>query len=229
MNVALLVFAIIQQAQPAPEAPLPPMINEPSGLSASPANDAYYQEAPRPTPDAQRAIHAFGRCAAGNSAVLAAETLKRDFTSRRYRSGIDRIVRANVSCYRNQGRMAFSPLLLAGSLAEHLLERSGEPVNVMLARAAQNTTAAPYTAGDRIVLCAVRSLPDATAALLQSDPASQEEAAAADALQPALNLCAGNGPRLDATDAGLRAMIATAAYRTVHGGEQRASATSDER
>jgi hypothetical protein len=113
--------------------------------------------------------------------------------------------------------LAFSHLLLTGAMAEHLLEQSGEPVNVLLARSLQRPAAPPFSPSDRIATCVVRSVPDQAASLLASEPASAEEAAAVATLRPAIGLCSGAGPRIEATDAGLRAILSAAAYRSVFG------------
>lgn len=213
-----ILFALALAAQPAPapaaERPLPSDFPPPRELTA--AHDIFYQEEDRQLrPAAHMEIHAFGRCAASNSPEIASRMLRQDFTSQAYRSSIRQLSRNNEGCFRRRGRMQFAPLLLAGAVAEAFLVRTETPLNVRLARAAAGPATPAFSPSDRVAICTVRSMPDQVAVLLAATPASADEEEAARALAPAVQLCAQGGPQVRATTPGLRAIIATAAFRTV--------------
>ena len=174
---------------------------------------------PPSPPEARRAAQDFGRCIADRSPELAAEMLTIDFTTRAYRSRLDRLLRSNATCLRPRGRMRTSRLLVAGAIAETLVERDGDPVNVRLARAATRAAIPARSPSDRVAICTVRSAPDEVGALFATEVASEAETAAARALEPVATLCSASGPVLETTPAGLRAMLATAAFRSVWNGE----------
>lgn len=167
---------------------------------------------------ARRTMHAFGACAADQSAEKASETLVMDFTTSSYRLALRNLGRANESCLRN-GRMRAGGLLFAGAMAERLLMKDAVALNVRLARAAAGPAPTPRTRSDRVAICVVRSAPDDVAKLFAAPVASEEEAAAARALNLPATLCAEGGPQVEASVDGLRAMLATAAFRTVQAGE----------
>jgi len=172
---------------------------------------------PPPTAEARAAIHAFGRCVARHSPALAAETLAGDFTTRAYRSRLRVLARVNESCFRERGSMRSDPLLFAGAIAEALLADDPAALNVRLARAATGPATPAWSPTDRIAICVVRSVPDDVARLFAAGVASAAETAAMDAIEPVLSACNRTGRPLAVSHAGLRAMLATAAFRSVRG------------
>ena len=180
------------------------------------ANHAFFNADLPPLTEQERdTIQAFGQCVAQRSAERAAETLAEDFTTRSYQSKLRLLSRNNETCFRARGRMRSANVLFAGAMAEALIERGGEPLNARLARAAQAPAVPAFSPSDRMAICVVRSGPDQVAQLFQAEPASDGEAAAAEALAPAVELCGRGGPRLQVSVAGLRAMLATAAFRSI--------------
>ena len=179
------------------------------------------EELPPSPPEARRAVQDFGRCIAERSPGLAAEMLTIDFTTRAYRSRLDRLLRSNETCLRPRGRMRTSRLLVAGAIAETLIERGGEPVNVRLARAAMRAGTPARSPSDAVAICTVRSAPDDVGTLFATEVATEAETAAARALEPAVALCSASGPALETSPAGLRAMLATAAFRSLWTGDAR--------
>ena len=173
------------------------------------------REAPSTTPEARMAVDAFGRCVARHSPELAAATLAQDFTTRAYRSSLLNLARANESCFRESGRMRTGGLPLAGAIAEALLATDAVPLNVRLARAALGPATPARSVSDGIAICVVRSVPDEVARLMASEVASDREAAALAPIAPVVSACNRTGRPLEATPAGLRAMLATAAFRSV--------------
>jgi hypothetical protein len=185
---------------------------------------AQAQPAPqRSSPEALRTIQAFGACIADASTAKASATLASDFRTPGYRRAMDQLVETNRLCAGSRGwaRMRASRLLLAGAIAERLIERDGTPVNRALAKAATRPVASSYSPTDSAAVCVVRSVPDDVGALFASDVASAEEDAAAKAIAPVMSRCL-NNPVTVTTD-GLRAMLATAAFRSIH------AATADSR
>lgn len=167
------------------------------------------------SPGARRAVQQFGACVADHSTEKAARTLAMDFRSTTYRSALNNLARANEGCFGYRGAMRSSRLLFAGAIAERLIERDPAPLNARLVRAAARAAPPARSPSDAIAICVVRSAPDETARLFASEVASDAEAQAVRALEIALRLCS-QGQRPLATSAeGLRAMLATAAFRNL--------------
>lgn len=213
LSALLLMLAVQQNPQPPLSDPDP---------KPSPRNDHLrdldQRIAPvRSTPEALETIQRFGACIANASTAKAATTLAGDFRTPAYRRAIDQLVDANRLCPESRGwyRMRASRLLLAGAIAERLIERDGRPLNIELAKAAARPAASTYSPTDSAAMCVVRSVPDDVAKLFASDVASDGEKAAADAVQPVMARCL-NNPQVQISIDGLRAMLATAAFRSIH-------------
>ena len=170
----------------------------------------------RSSPDALRTIQSFGSCIADASTARASAALAGDFRTPAYRRAMDQLVEANRLCAGSRGwsRMRASRLLLAGAIAERLIERDGNAVNRELARAATLPAASTYSPTDSAAMCVVRSVPDEVGKLFASDVASAEEDNAAKAIAPVMERCLRNP--VSVTTDGLRAMLATAAFRSIH-------------
>jgi hypothetical protein len=144
MSIILLALALaMQTATPPPQQQ--PRLQDPPGApqgpsTISPAHDLYFEEsnrlAPRSTPAARRALHDFAGCVARHSRGRAGDTLRRDFTSPRYRNALTLLARSNDTCRRSAETLRSSGLPFAGSLAEHLLASDATLLNLRLARAA---------------------------------------------------------------------------------------------
>lgn len=173
---------------------------------------------PPSSPEALRTIQSFGSCIADASTAKAAQTLAGDFRTPAYRRSIDQLVEANRLCAASRGwsRMRASRLLLAGAIAERLIERDGKPVNVELTKAAAKPAASSYSPTDTAAMCVVRSVPDDVAKLFATEVATDAEKSAADAVQPVMVRCLPSTSSVSITTDGLRAMLATAAFRSIH-------------
>ena len=185
------------------------------GLAAAGAVQA---DQPESTPEARVALDAFSQCIADRSPDFAAQTLDEDFRSNTYENRLRHVTRVNEDCFRGSGgrnRMRSGGLLIAGGMAERLLERNPAAVNVQLAHAASRPAPSGRTPAEGVALCVVRSTPDDVARLFSTDVASEAETPALRTLQPVVSLCNQSGPALQVSDAGLRAILATAAFRTV--------------
>jgi len=217
MSTILLALALALAAQQ-PTAPSnPPLRSDfpPPPAMLTPAHDLYFREFERLAPVARTTVHQFGACVAERSRQLAADILNRDFTTRSYDRGLHRLAATNHDCLRGRGTMRSADLLFAGAIAERLIAEAPEPLNVRLARAASRPAPPTYSQGDRIAVCVVRSVPDDTARLFAAEVASDAEFNAVRALELPIRACSAGGPRVEATAAGLRAILATAAFRTL--------------
>lgn len=216
MNPILIALALAFQ-QPTPPSQQPPLREEfPPSRGLSAAHDTYFEEFGTASPVARAVLHGYAECVARRSPERAADTLRRDFTTRGYRTALLLLSRHNETCFRRRGALRANALPFAGSLAEHLLARDPAPLNARLVRAAASAVQ-PFAPTDRIALCVVRSVPDDVARLLSTDIGGSAEAEALQTLQMPVEICNRGGPRLELAPAAIRAMIATAAFRTVSG------------
>lgn len=218
IGIALSLMLAFQQTQPQTQPPL----SDPPGTVPQ-RSDRIDDFAPRSfkrepsTPEGLRAIQQFGSCVADASTAKARTTLAGDFRTPGYRRSMDQLVEANRTCpsFRGYTRLRASRLLFAGAVAERLVERDGFALNRELAKAAAKPAASTYSPTDTGAMCVVRSVPDDVAKLFATDVATDAEKAAADVLQPALAACM-KSQRVEVTTDGLRAMLATAAFRSIH-------------
>jgi hypothetical protein len=215
--LALALGFIFQAQQPGQQPQQPPLRAEGvGGRDITPAHETYDEDFVASDARARTAIQSYGACAAGRSRSAAAEVLTRNFTTREYQQGLRVLSRNNEDCFRRRGRMRSHNLLFAGAMAEHLIEQPSEPLNARLARAASLPPIEAFSPTDRVAGCVVRSVPDDVARLLATDVASQAELTAAQALGPIMSQCNAERRPLSVSPAGLRAMLATAAFRTLN-------------
>jgi hypothetical protein len=211
-NAILLALALLAQ----PSQPQQPQ--RPEGVAPrepSPGQAMFEAERMASDREAQVAMHRFGACVADRSPQAVAELLALDFRTPQYRTGLRTLGEQNGTCLNVRGRMRSAQLLFAGAIAERLIERDRAPLNVRLARAALQPATAAFAPSDALAICVVRSVPDQVAQLFASSPTTREEAAAVAALRPAADLCAGSRSRVEGSDAAMRAILATAAFRTL--------------
>ena len=212
----LLALALVAQTAPTEPPPQPPL--ESDGRverSLSPAHDVFYEDSAPETPEALAAAHDFGSCVADASALRARGLLQRDFTTRSYLRDARRLMNEQRPCFERRGSMRSATVLILGAMAERLIERESDPVNVQLARAALRQPLPGFSPSDRAAICVVRSVPDDVARLFATNVAGPAEAQAAASLKPVLSACLGQQP-VEISDAGLRAILATAAFREIH-------------
>jgi hypothetical protein len=174
---------------------------------------------PATTPEARAAIQAFGARVAERSPELAADVLTRDFTTSSYRSGLNQLHQVNPSCHQVEATMRAGGLLFAAAVAERLIERDTSPLNARLAQAAARPATRAYSPSDRVAICVVRSAPDDVARLFAADAASDGEAEAVRALDPVVARCNQDRRPLEISQAGMRAILATAAFRSIQNGQ----------
>lgn len=226
--IALFLFLAVQGA---PQADPQPQLAPNPGADTTPS--------PRPDPErgtggviaysdvsdaeARRVMARFAACVADTSDKKAGEVLTQDFRSTSYSNGLRNLARSNEGCARRvglSGSMRMANLAFAGALSEALIAKKSQPANALLVRAAASSAAPTYSFTDRIAMCVVRSAPDQVSTLFATEPASDDEAAAITTLGTAAQLCAKAARAtkpLSISPAGLRAMLATAAFRALSG------------
>lgn len=170
-------------------------------------------------PEARRALHEYAGCIVRHSRGQVAAALQRDFTTPAYRTALLALSRnGNEACFDRHDTLRANGLPFAGALAEHLLAADQAPLNARLVRAAARPAPRFFSPTDRMAQCVVRSVPDDVARLLATPVAGIEEEGALAALEVPIRACSSGGPRMAVAPAGLRAMVATAAFRLLAGG-----------
>lgn len=195
----------------------PEPLVEPGPTGMPPVAEALDEIHSRGEKPARPVMARYGSCVADRSRDKAAEALRMDFTTNSYRSRMQALSKNNHDCFGRRGSMRGSTLLFAGFIAERLLSDDATPLNVRLARAAARPAPASYAPSDTMAICLVRSLPDQVAALFATRVESPEETAAVAQIAPLAPRCAPDGKTIEITPDGLRAVLATAAYRSLAG------------
>lgn len=165
--------------------------------------------------EARRTMIRYAACVAERSPGKVHELLVQDFRTTSYRNGLRNLSRNNEGCARSaglRGTLRMDSLPFAAALAEEMIRRGEEPLNVRLAKAATGQRVETYAPSDAIAMCVARSAPDDVAGFMQTAPGSREEAAAATTVMGVANLCSRDA-KIDIGPEGLRAIVATAAYR----------------
>jgi hypothetical protein len=172
--------------------------------------------------EARIALEVYGKCTVEREPKEAARVLAMDFTKPTYRTALKLLSSEAVArCARTSvgtAAMRSSNLLFAGEVAEALLEQDRAPLSARLARAAAAGPAVSYSFTDKVAMCVVRSVPDQVAALFGTERDAPAEASALGGLAAPMAMCAraANATRpISVNPAGLRAMLATAAYRSL--------------
>lgn len=170
----------------------------------------------QPRRDPRVTLYGYSACVAQRSRDRVSTMLAGDFRTKEYAASMRLVNKVNTDCLRAR-RMTLKAdgLLAAGAMAEALIEEDKSPLNARLARAAALPAPATYSPTDAAAMCVVRSVPDDAAKLFATRIASAEEKAAATGLQPVMAACL-NGARAEISHEGLRAMLATAAYRSLY-------------
>ena len=168
------------------------------------------------------AMKAYGQCVARLAPKEAGRVLSMNFTTAAYRTGLkmlsDEGRRSCASASVGKGTMRSPGILFAGELAEALIRSDATPARNALAKAAMAPATPHFSHTDRIAICAVRSAPDQVAALFDTERDSAAETKALNDLSYPVAWCAkaaDTKKQLEINPAGLRAMLATAAFRSI--------------
>ena len=168
---------------------------------------------------ARLALEGWASCVARKNASEARRVLSMDFTTATYGRAIRMLAEEDKACMGFRGKMRAGGLLFAGEMAEALLESEG-PVASALARAASGPATTAFSFTDKVAVCVVRSVPNEVASLFATARNSDQEAAALRSHALPRGMCARAAEAkkpLEVSPSGLRAMLATAAFRTVAG------------
>lgn len=172
------------------------------------------------TPAARRELERWAGCIARKNPREAARVLTMDFTSGAYGRAMRMLSEGDKGCVEFRGALRTGGLLFAGEMAETLLETDPAPLDRRLALAAAAPATKAYSFTDKVAICVVRSVPSEVSKLFATARGSAEETAALNALATPMGLCAKAAKarqQLVINPIGLRAMLATASYRSVAG------------
>jgi len=181
------------------------------------------------------ALEQWAGCLARKNPDETRRVLSMDSTAPAYDRALMMLSQEDKSCMKARGKLQASGLLFAGELAEALIEEGPVPLGSRLAKAATQPAASTYSFSDRLAMCLVRSVPDQVAAIFPTTRDSREESAAIGALNTPAQMCAtvarspvdlagkaaGKPRPMSISPAALRAMVATAALRSVANGGER--------
>lgn len=212
-----LLFAMQAQSEPPAIDPKPAPWPEPEREMrlAGKFGDANSSEA-------RRELEQWAACVARKNPGEASRVLTMDFTSGAYGRALRMLSESDRECIRFRGTIRSAGLLFAGELAETLLERDDDPLVRRLTLAAGSPATQSFSFTDKVAICVVRSVPSDVASLFATQRGSAEETRALEALATPMAMCAqaaGTKKQLAINPAGLRAMLATASYRSVASAE----------
>ena len=170
-----------------------------------------------PDPDdlSVQAVYNYGACIAETTPKGAAEALAIDYDTEAYRKKVVALSKGHNDdrCMR-WSRLRYSGVLLAGSMAESLLRSRTDAARFPMAVAYDPSRPEIKARGpmEYLAMCAVRTDPTKSWAILAVPPTSVEEKAAMQRIGETLTQCAAAGQKVALNRPGLRALIALAAY-----------------
>ncbi len=165
-----------------------------------------------------QAVHNFGACIVREAPSGAAEqVLALDFNSEEYRTRLRAMAQGHERCVVGGWQLGSSPVLLAGAMAEALLKSEVKPEELpqRIAFDPARSTISARSPTETMALCTALQAPQATARLLETEPASREESAAVGSIAPVLTECLKKDTQLTVNKPALRALLALAAWRIV--------------
>lgn len=166
------------------------------------------------TPLAAQAMYNFAGCIVETSRPGVEKLLSGDYRTKEYHADARKMAKGHDRCATGS-KLAFSQLLFTGNLAEHLLadEFSAATLAADLGRDRSATPIAARSDSEAISMCIAMRAPQDTAALFRTEVMSDNEKAALTAIAPQLPGCIKEGTEFKTNRAGLRALLALAAYR----------------
>lgn len=171
------------------------------------------------------ALRDTGWCIVGETPWSVREVLAMDYRTPEYTRKLKELGSGvGGRCIHRASKLSSSGVLFAGSLAEAMLKANVKRKDLPK-RIAYDPARQPIEArnpGEEMALCAALQAPDATAALLQTQPATREEAQAVQQIAPILGQCLKQGTQVEMNKPAIRAMLALAAWRIVAASKQEA-------
>lgn len=220
----MMIYSLLFAAQAAAQAPAPPPVTPEARTAPWPRGPLEMGNAGAPdrasTPESRRELEEWAGCIARKNPNEAARVLRMDFTTGDYGRALRMLSEEDKTCVGFRGSLRSAGLLFAGELAETLLESDGTPLVSRLAKAGAGEATPAYSFTDKVAICVVRSVPNDVAALFATARSSAEETASLNALATPMALCAKAAQAtkpIAVSPAGLRAMLATASFRSLAG------------
>jgi protein TonB len=161
---------------------------------------------------ALRRAHWVGACVLGKDRELAARIVDAPPGSEAQIAATKRFNGAKLGCWRKHEKLTVPPLLLAASIAEHMVEGHfvlGQPVKLI----APNAVPQPRNGTEGFALCVARRDPVTAQALLATTPSGPDEAAAVARIVPHLSPCVMTGTTLRLNKISIRSLAALGLYR----------------
>jgi hypothetical protein len=165
-----------------------------------------------------QALHNFGACIVERNPKGARELLGMDFRSPDYQKRLHAYAIGHDYCIPFNGSLGSTQLLLAGALAEGLLKTDAKAADLSqeLAFDPHREPIAARSESEAMALCTVLKAPEATARILNTEPATDEEIAAMKPLGSVLGECLKKDTRMTLNKPALRSLLALAAWRIVN-------------
>lgn len=166
---------------------------------------------------ALQAIHNFGACVVRQTPEGAEQLLAMDFRADDYRDRLRAFAKGHARCDLPEWRLQTSGVLFAGALAEALLQSRVKPAELPQ-QLAFDPARAPIDArseSETMALCTAMEAPQATAELLQTEPATKQEHEAMSRVAAVLPKCLKKDATLTLNPPALRSLLALAAWRIV--------------
>jgi hypothetical protein len=161
-------------------------------------------------------VHVFAGCLADRYERNMRRLLAMDYRTPAYDDALRTLTRMGARCSPFAfGKLRSSRVLVAGAFAEALLPETlnGAGLADRVAYDPAKPAVAARDEGEYLGLCAVRTMPAEVAAMLATKPVSEAERLAIGKLRPRLGPCVRAGAAARVNSAGLRALLALAAYR----------------
>lgn len=164
---------------------------------------------------AVQAMHFYAACIVNQTPQGAREALGLDSAAPEYHKKLMRLAEGHKDKCVGGNNMRFTDVLLAGAMAERLIQLYDAPPRFVPMIASSKPIVA-HDAMEVMAICVTRSEPDKVWSLLATDPASAAEIAALNAMSPTIVGCIKNGQKIALNKPGLRAALAISAYRLGH-------------
>jgi hypothetical protein len=167
-------------------------------------------------PDAVQAVHNFSACLVRKAPADAYGLLAIDVPGPVYMAKLQSAVKSH-RCLKKGASLRADGLLLAGTLAEALLETKFQPSipPEQLGPDPQRALPAAQNERDAFGQCTVLRAPKAITSLFATAPATDRETRAFEALKPTMSSCLKRNQKLNDNHPALRSILALAAWRIV--------------
>jgi hypothetical protein len=164
-----------------------------------------------------QAVHNFGACVVRYTPQGAERVLAMDYRTEAYREALRRLARGHDRCVTPAAQLKSGGVLLAGAMAEALVEAEVKDGDLpkRLAFDPQRPAIEARGLTEAMALCTALHEPRGTAALFKTEPGSRGEEEAVEAPNPALTECLSKNVKLTVNKPALRSLLALAAWRIV--------------